>query len=111
MSSPQPPSYDPNQAQQPQQSYQPQGYAQQGYVQPQKTNTLAIVALISSFFVSLAGIICGHIALSQIKRTGEGGRGMAIAGLIIGYIGLVATIFWIIAAVAFAGTMASYSTY
>ncbi len=52
---------------------------------PRKTNTLAIVSLISSFFISLVGIITGHIALSQIKRTGEAGRGMAIAGLIIGY--------------------------
>ena len=39
--------------------------------------------------MSLAAIITGHIALSQIKKTGEQGRGLAIAGLIIGYIGLV----------------------
>ena len=37
----------------------------------------------------IAGIICGHISLSQIKKTGEQGRGMAIAGLIIGYVGIV----------------------
>ncbi|NLA64592.1 MAG: DUF4190 domain-containing protein [Leucobacter sp.] len=54
-----------------------------------KTNTLAIVSLVGSFFVSLVGIICGHIALKQIKRTGEGGRGLALAGTIIGYVGLV----------------------
>jgi uncharacterized protein YacL len=58
----------------------------------QKTNVLAIVSLVSSFFISLVGIITGHIALSQIKKTGEQGRGLAIAGLIIGYIGLVVTI-------------------
>jgi hypothetical protein len=57
-----------------------------------KTNVLAIVSLVSAFFVSLVAIICGHIALSQIKRRGESGRGLAIAGLIIGYLGLVATI-------------------
>jgi uncharacterized protein YacL len=55
----------------------------------QKTNVLAIVSLVSSFFISIVGIITGHIALSQIKKTGEQGRGLAIAGLIIGYIGLV----------------------
>ncbi|MEI5584023.1 MULTISPECIES: DUF4190 domain-containing protein [unclassified Agromyces] len=55
----------------------------------QKTNVLAIVSLVSSFFISLVGIITGHIALSQIKKTGEQGRGLAIAGLIIGYVGLV----------------------
>lgn len=54
-----------------------------------RTNGLAIASLISSFFISLLGIILGHIALNQIKRTGEGGRGLAIAGLVIGYAGLV----------------------
>jgi hypothetical protein len=52
------------------------------------TNTLAIVALITSLVgIHLAGIICGHIALNQIKASGEGGRGLALAGLIIGYVG------------------------
>jgi len=54
-----------------------------------KTNVLAIVSLVSAFFISLVAIITGHIALSQIKKTGEQGRGLAIAGLIIGYVGLV----------------------
>lgn len=58
----------------------------------QKTNVLAIVSLVSSFFISIVGIITGHIALSQIKKTGEQGRGLAIAGLIIGYVGLLAGI-------------------
>ena len=52
------------------------------------TNTLAIVALITSLVgIHLAGIICGHIALNQIKASGESGRGLALAGLIIGYVG------------------------
>lgn len=66
-----------------------------------KTNTLAIVSLVLAFFVSLGAVICGHIALGQIKRTGEGGRGLAIAGLVLGYLGLVVglivVIFWIVA--------------
>ncbi len=33
-------------------------------------------------------IIFGHVGLSQIKRTGEEGRGQAIAGLIIGYVSI-----------------------
>jgi hypothetical protein len=52
------------------------------------TNTLAIVSLVSAFVVSLAAVITGHIALSQIKKTGENGRGLAIAGLILGYAGI-----------------------
>lgn len=83
-----PPLSSDSQQQQQQQVYsQPAAAAQPP--QPAGTNTLAIVALISSFFISLAGVICGHIALGQIKQTGEQGRGMALAGLIIGYVGLV----------------------
>ncbi len=55
-------------------------------VQQDRTNPLAIVALIAAFVVPLAGIICGHIALSQIKRTGERGHGLALAGTILGYV-------------------------
>ncbi len=50
---------------------------------PNKTNTLAIVGFILSFFVSIAGLICSIIARKQIRETGEGGSGLALAGLII----------------------------
>lgn len=56
------------------------------------TNSLAIVAFVLSLFgfVSgigfIAGIVCGHISLSQIKRTNEGGRALAMTALIIGYV-------------------------
>ena len=54
-----------------------------------KTNTLAIVSLVTSIVgLSLIGIITGHISMSQIKKTGEQGRGLAIAGLVIGYVGI-----------------------
>jgi hypothetical protein len=72
-----------------------QGYAP-APVQP-KTNTLAIASLISAFFISLLGIILGHIALNQIKTTGEGGRGLAIAGLVIGYASIAISIIFVIA--------------
>ncbi|MBC9944572.1 DUF4190 domain-containing protein [Leucobacter sp. cx-328] len=57
-------------------------------------NVLAILSLIAAivgFFtlgiISVAAVVLGHIALSQIKKRLDRGRGMAIAGLIIGYIG------------------------
>jgi peptidyl-prolyl cis-trans isomerase B (cyclophilin B) len=56
------------------------------YPPPRQTNGMAIVALVCSLALAPLGIIFGHIALSQIKRTGEEGRGLAIAGLIIGYV-------------------------
>ena len=49
----------------------------------QRTNTLAIVALILGILVPIGGIICGHIALGQIKRTGETGAAWR-SGPIIG---------------------------
>ncbi len=57
------------------------------------TNVLAIIALIGAFVFPLAGIICGHIALGQIKRTGEGGHALALWGTILGY---VFTALWIL---------------
>jgi hypothetical protein len=84
-----------------------------GYYAP-PTNTLAILALVLAFVISPGGIICGHIALNQIKRTGEGGRGLALAGLIIGY---VFTGFWLLYIIgiviffAWMGTMGGFSTY
>ncbi len=55
-------------------------------------NPLAVVAFIASFFVGLVGIICGHIALRQLKKQPKRGRGFALAGTIIGYVNVVAAI-------------------
>ena len=63
-----------------------------------KLNTLSVVSLATSVtgFGALAGVITGHIALSQIKKSNEGGRPMAIAGLVVGYafigLGIAATV-------------------
>jgi len=50
-----------------------------------RTNTLALLSFIFCLLGGLLGIVFGHIALSQIRRTGENGRGLAIAGLVLGY--------------------------
>ena len=39
-----------------------------------------------AFVFAPLGIAFGHISLSQIKKSGEGGRGLAVAGLIISYL-------------------------
>jgi hypothetical protein len=61
-----------------------------------KTNAMAIVSLVTSILgLSLIGVITGHIGMSQIKKNGEQGNGLAVAGLIIGYIGVAAwLLFW-----------------
>lgn len=40
--------------------------------------------------LSIGGVICGHLALKEINRSDGrlGGRGMAIAGLVTGYLGV-----------------------
>ncbi|MCO1337452.1 hypothetical protein BJH93_00845 [Kocuria polaris] len=70
--------------------HEPIGHTPDGqslYPAPQvrPTNTFAILALIFSFFVAILGVIFGHLARAQIRRTGEAGDGLALAGLIIGY--------------------------
>ncbi len=56
---------------------------------PVKTNVLAIISLIAAFIFPLAAVITGYIAQSQIRRTGEEGRGLARAGVIIGMVGTI----------------------
>jgi hypothetical protein len=46
----------------------------------------------------------GIIALKQIRERGENGRGMAIAGIVLGIIGIVGTILVIILIVAAASS-------
>ena len=80
-------------------AYGQQSYGQQPYGQqpgPDRYNVLAIVSFISSFFISLVAVITGHIALSQIGKTGEKGRGLAIAGLVLGYLGILSGIIFLV---------------
>ncbi len=69
---------------------------QRGDTRPEdRTNTLAIVSFVSSFVISIVGIVTGHMALRQIRRSGEGGRGLAIAGLVIGYVFVGLTVLFV----------------
>lgn len=61
------------------------------YPQPAGTNGFAIASIACSAAGliclgtgSFLGIIFGIVALNQIKRTGQDGRGLAIAGIVIG---------------------------
>lgn len=62
------------------------------------TNGFAIASLIFGLLGGgLLAVVFGHIAHSQIKRTPQAGKGLATAGLILGYIGLAVSIILIIA--------------
>jgi Domain of unknown function (DUF4190) len=49
---------------------------------------LAILSFVFAFIFSPAAVVMGHISLSQIKKTREGGHGLALAAVIIGYVGV-----------------------
>jgi hypothetical protein len=53
---------------------------------------MAIAALILVLVFYPVGIILGHVARGQIKRTGEGGWGLATAALVIGYLQVAVTV-------------------
>lgn len=69
-------------------------------------NTLAVVSIASAVtgFGAAAAVITGHVSLAQIKKSGQAGRGFAIAGIAAGYtviglwilssIGMVALTIW-----------------
>jgi hypothetical protein len=85
---------------QPGQSYQP----------AVPNNRLAITALISGcaqialwflflvpgFLAAIVALVCGLAALKQLRGRNEAGRGMAIAGVILGGIGILGGLFWIL---------------
>jgi hypothetical protein len=78
------------------------------YRRPLRTCSMAITSLVSgilglvlSFVIcglgalgSIAAIVCGHVACAQIRKEPDvlGGRGLAVAGLVLGYIGMVAAL-------------------
>jgi hypothetical protein len=45
-----------------------------------------LIALPLAVLFSLAGAVVGHSALRRIKKTGQPGRGIALAGVILGWV-------------------------
>ena len=64
---------------------------------PRPTNAMAVASLVCAFVIAPLGVVFGHISLGQIKRSGEQGRGMAIAGLVIGYLITIVTVVALVA--------------
>jgi uncharacterized membrane protein len=62
----------------------------------QRTNTLAILALVFAFVFAPAAIVLGVCGHKQIRRTGEEGWGLATAGMVIGIVFTVLTVVWIV---------------
>jgi len=84
------------------QPYPQQPYGQQpyGYPAPPSSGTdgKAIGSFVSSFFFfvfgigSIVAIILGHLSRSDAKKKGREPSGLGLAGLVLGYVGLAATV-------------------
>ena len=64
-------------------------------VVPAGNNALAIASLVCGVaqvmlwpLATIPAVVLGHVARHQIRRTGEQGAGLALAGLILGWIGV-----------------------
>ncbi|WP_371577736.1 DUF1707 and DUF4190 domain-containing protein [Streptomyces sp. NBC_01314] len=71
-------------------------------VLPPPTNGKAVGSMVcgvlTTMTLGLTGIpavILGHSARSEIKRTGEGGEGFALAGIILGWLSVAGWVFFI----------------
>lgn len=82
----------------------PYTIAGQAYVYGPRNNPLAIASLVVSIgavvvgpIASIVGVVLGHLALRQIARGVGVGRGMAMGGLITGYVlGGLGLAFWLL---------------
>jgi DUF1707 SHOCT-like domain/Domain of unknown function (DUF4190) len=80
--------------------------------QATKTNGLAIASLacgIAQFafgpMATIPAIVLGHVARHQIRRTGEQGAGLALAGLVLGWAVVILGIVLIVVALTIAAGM------
>ena len=113
------PQYQNPQYQNPQYQNPQYPYAGAGYQAPTPTNTLAIVSLVLAILgltflpllASICAVVCGHISRGQIKRTGEGGSGLATAGLVIGYVSIALFVIIVAGIILFAVAASTSSTY
>lgn len=58
--------------------------------QPRRVNVLAVLALILGCLLSPLAALFGHVAVAQIKSSGERGLAAAWIAVVLGYIWLVA---------------------
>lgn len=100
-----PPNWQPEQQGYPQQvypqQYPPPAYGQQPppypyphpYPPARTTNGMAIASMVLGivwvyWIGSILALIFGYLALNEIRRNRQAGEGMAIAGIVLGWIGI-----------------------
>jgi len=80
--------------------------AQQVIPYPRPTNQMAAISLgfgIGQVLLPVVGglvaIVTGHLARREIRQTGEAGDGLAVTGLVLGYVGVLLPLLGLIIAV------------
>jgi eukaryotic-like serine/threonine-protein kinase len=68
--------------------------------QQQETNTLATLSVVFAFVFAPAGVILGHLALSQIHETGDRGRDRALVGVTLSYVFITVAVVALVVAAA-----------
>jgi hypothetical protein len=86
------------------------GYPSSAYYTPAtaRTNPTAIAALVCgvaqfflglfavNFLLAIPAIICGAIGMRQTRERGQSGRGLSIAGLVLGILGIVWNVLYVV---------------
>jgi hypothetical protein len=85
-----PPPYGQQPYGQPPYAPQPYGY---GYPPPRRTNGLAIASMVLGivwlyWIGSVLALVFGYVARKQIRERGDAGGGMAVAGIVLGWVGV-----------------------
>ena len=87
---------------------------------PSRTSTTAVLSLVFGivcwfalpFIGAVAAVICGHVARGEIRRAPPGsieGDGMAIAGLVLGWVHLALFLLAFVAIMLFFGGLAFFA--
>ena len=65
-------------------------YAPQPAPKKDTSNNIAVLGFVLSFFVALAGLICSIMGYNKAKNEGLDNKGLALAGIIISIVNMVA---------------------
>jgi len=81
------------------------GYGYTGYPPSTGTNGMAVASLVLGilwiyWIGSILALVFGYAGLNQIRQRGQAGRGLAIAGIILGWIGIAILVIGVIAVAA-----------
>lgn len=84
-------------------------YGQPGYPAQLPTNGFAVASLVLGilwvvWIGSILALVFGYVARKQIRERNEGGDGMAVAGIVLGWVGIGTLALYLTMTIAFVAT-------